>query len=76
MSQNQYLIPAEGLLVRHPQGGYLAAKGDHVVVDSYWRKRISDGSVTEGEAPVEPPAEAAETVVLPAKAKPAGKGQE
>ncbi len=47
MSQNKFLVPVGDLKVRHPQGGYLAPTGDHVVVDSYWRKRISDGSVIE-----------------------------
>ncbi|MDZ7888537.1 MAG: DUF2635 domain-containing protein [Pseudomonas sp.] len=76
MSQNKFLVPVGDLKVRHPQGGYLAPAGDHVVVDSYWRKRISDGSVIEGEAPVEPAAEATDTAVASAKAKSAAKGQE
>lgn len=78
MSQNKFLVPVGDLKVRHPQGGYLAPAGDHVVVDSYWRKRISDGSVIEGEPPVEQPAEpAAEpAAATPAKAKSAAKGQE
>lgn len=74
MSQNKFLVPVGDLKVRHPQGGYLASTGDHVVVDSYWRKRISDGSVIEAEPPVEQPAEAA--AATPAKAKSAAKGQE
>jgi len=49
MTQSAFLVPAEGLLVRHPQGGHLAAEGDTVVLDSYWRRRIADGSVTEGK---------------------------
>lgn len=78
MSQNKYLVPAEGLKVRHPQGGHLDPAGAHVVVDSYWRKRISDGSVVEGVPPVEQPAEATAepATATPAKSKPAIKGQE
>ncbi|WP_350447773.1 DUF2635 domain-containing protein [Pseudomonas solani] len=49
MSQSIYLVPADGLLVRHPQGGYLKAKGDNVVLDGYWHRRMADGSVTEGK---------------------------
>lgn len=74
MSQNKFLVPVGDLKVRHPQGGYLAPTGDHVVVDSYWRKRISDGSVIEAEPPVEQPAEPAAATA--AKAKSAAKGQE
>jgi hypothetical protein len=51
MSQPVYLVPAEGLKVRHPQGGYLNAEGDFVVLDSYWRRRIDDESVHQGNPP-------------------------
>lgn len=52
MSKTTYLLPVGGLLVRHPQGGHLAASGDHVVLDSYWRRRLADKSVIEGKPAV------------------------
>lgn len=51
MSQPVYLVPAKGLKVRHPQGGHLKPEGDHVVLDSYWRRRLADQSVTQGNPP-------------------------
>lgn len=51
MSKTIHLVPVKGFKVRHPQGGYLAEEGASVVLDSYWRRRISEGSVTEGKAP-------------------------
>lgn len=51
MSQPVFLVPAEGLKVRHPLGGHLKAEGDFVVLDSYWHRRLADGSVTEGTPP-------------------------
>lgn len=51
MSKPQYLVPSEGLKVRHPQGGHLNPEGDYVVVDTYWRRRIADKSVRAGTPP-------------------------
>lgn len=51
MSQPVYLVPVEGLKVRHPLGGHLKPEGDHVVVDSYWRRRLADKSVSPGTPP-------------------------
>lgn len=51
MSQPVYLVPAEGLLIRHPLGGHLKPEGDFVVLDGYWRRRIADQSVTQGKPP-------------------------
>ena len=51
MSKTVYLVPAKGFKVRHPQGGHLADAGDTVVLDSYWRRRIAEGSVIEAKAP-------------------------
>jgi hypothetical protein len=51
MSKPVYLVPVGELKVRHPQGGHLKAEGDHVVLDSYWRRRLADKSVTEGNPP-------------------------
>lgn len=51
MSKPVHLVPGEGLKVRQPQGGYLPAEGATVVLDSYWRRRLADGSVSEGKAP-------------------------
>ena len=46
-----YLVPAAGLKVRHPQGGYLPEVGDFVVLDSYWRRQLADESVSKGQPP-------------------------
>lgn len=73
MTENKYLVPVGELKVRHPQGGYLAQAGDHVVVDSYWRKRIAEGSVVEEKAPAET---SSQTSGVPAKTKPGAKSQE
>ncbi|SED36940.1 DUF2635 domain-containing protein [Pseudomonas anguilliseptica] len=51
MSKPVYLVPVGELLVRHPQGGYLPAEGDHVVLDIYWRRRMADKSVVKGTPP-------------------------
>lgn len=51
MSQTVYLVPAKDLLVRHPQGGYLKPEGDHVVLDTYWRRRLAEKSVMPGTPP-------------------------
>lgn len=45
MSQSVYLVPAEGLKVRAPQGGHLKPEGRPVVLDGYWRRRLADASV-------------------------------
>ncbi|MCB2200879.1 DUF2635 domain-containing protein [bacterium] len=49
-----FLVPAEGALVRYPNNPQmvLAEAGANVVLDSYWRRRINDGSVVVGKAPV------------------------
>lgn len=52
MSQTIYLMPVGDLKVRHPQGGHLPSEGDTVVLDTYWRRRIADGSVKEGKPQV------------------------
>lgn len=51
MSQPVYLVPVEGLLVRHPLGGHLKAEGDFVVLNAYWRRRIADTSVIIAKPP-------------------------
>jgi hypothetical protein len=51
MSQPVFLVPAEGLKVRHPLGGHLKPEGDHVVLDTYWRRRMADASVKLGTPP-------------------------
>lgn len=51
MSQPVYLVPAEGLKVRHPLGGHLKPEGDFVVLDGYWRRRLAEQSVTRGQPP-------------------------
>lgn len=51
MSKPVYLVPAEGLKVRHPLGGHLKPEGDLVVLDTYWRRRLADESVSLGNPP-------------------------
>lgn len=51
MSQPVFLVPAESLLVRHPLGGHLKPEGDFVVLDSYWRRRLAEQSVTRSQPP-------------------------
>jgi hypothetical protein len=47
-----YVIPKNGLKVRHPDtGGYLPEAGALVEDSSYWRRRLRDEDVTLGEAP-------------------------
>lgn len=56
MSKPVYLVPAEGLKVRHPLGGHLKPEGDLVVLDTYWRRRLTDKSVRIGNPPKAKPA--------------------
>lgn len=46
------LVPQKGVLVIHPDVGRpLPAEGARVRLDTYWRRRIADGSVTVGKPP-------------------------
>ena len=40
-----YLKPKEGLTIRKPDGGKLAAEGEQVSRTSFWLKRLADGDV-------------------------------
>jgi hypothetical protein len=40
-------------LVRKPVGGYLAAEGQEVNLDSFWMRRIADGDVVGAPATAE-----------------------
>jgi hypothetical protein len=67
-----FVIPADGLLVPNPEaprGGprHLPPEGAEVPDTAYWRRRLADGEVREGEAP-KPPA-APEPPVKPSKGK-------
>ena len=44
------IVDGEPLKVRKPQGGYLAAQGEPIVLTTYWRRRRDDGDVTEVSA--------------------------
>lgn len=45
------LKPREGLVVPLPDGtGVLPAKGQPVLINSYWRRRLMDGDVVEVES--------------------------
>jgi hypothetical protein len=67
MSKTVYLVPEDRLLVRHPQGGYLKPEGDHVVLDTYWRRRLADKSVRDAKPPK--PAAAKSVATKPADAQ-------
>lgn len=47
-----FVKPKEGLQVPDPdRGDALPANGREVQLTQYWQRRISDGDVTEAEAP-------------------------
>lgn len=52
MSETIHVIPEKGLKVRMPDkpNEFLPAKGKSVPKNSYWLRRIQDGSVTDTEA--------------------------
>lgn len=50
MNQQQFLRPAEGVKVRHPDGRHLAAEGETVTMTSYWQRRLAVGDVVKGAA--------------------------
>ena len=51
MTVKAHLIPAEGLVVREPNGKQLPAEGKSVELTPYWHRRIKDGDVTKGKKP-------------------------
>jgi hypothetical protein len=54
----QFLKPAPGMKVRHPQTRlHLAEAGQFVELDTYWHRRIADGDVVVCEAPAADAAE-------------------
>lgn len=54
MSERQFLRPANGLKVRHPDGRHLADDGEVVTLTNYWRRRLAAGDViAEGEPEVD-----------------------
>lgn len=60
------IIDGEPLKVRKPQGGYLAAQGEPIVLTTYWRRRRDDGDVTEVSATSQA-SDPADTPPAPAK---------
>lgn len=44
------LQPAEGLVVRKPDGRLLPPKGELVEMSSFWQRRLNDGDVVEADA--------------------------
>lgn len=54
------------------RGGYLVAEGRSVDPSPYWMRRLADGDVSEVEAPVDPPPDAAagSTLTDPAQSPP------
>ena len=49
-----YLIPVQGRRVPDPEmGGELLPEGREKTLTQYWLRRIEDGDVIEGAAPVE-----------------------
>ncbi|HEY1035548.1 MAG TPA: DUF2635 domain-containing protein [Pseudoxanthomonas sp.] len=49
MNQQQFLRPADGVKVRHPDGRALSAAGETVDMTSYWRRRLAAGDVLAGK---------------------------
>ena len=48
----KFLKPAKGLLVRLEDcTRHLFAEGEHIVMSSYWRKRLRVADVTEAQPP-------------------------
>ena len=46
----KFLKPGKGLLVRLEDATrHLFAEGEHVVMSTYWRRRVRDGDVTEAK---------------------------
>ena len=60
------VVDGEPLKVRKPQGGYLAAQGEPIVLTTYWRRRRDDGDVTEVSATSQA-SDPADTPPAPAK---------
>lgn len=60
------LVDGEPLKVRKPQGGYLAAQGEPIMLTTYWRRRRDDGDVIEVSAGAQA-SEPADTPPAPAK---------
>jgi hypothetical protein len=47
-----FVKPADGMMVRNPETNlFLAPEGEMVPRDSFWLRRIADGSVTLADAP-------------------------
>jgi hypothetical protein len=71
---NVFITPAAGVSVRHPDSGKtLAAAGENVELNSYWRRRERDGDVTiKAPPPHKPPtatAAASAPAAVPVKSK-------
>lgn len=62
MSNQQFLKPAAGRLVRHPGDDKrpLAQDGVLVEITSYWRRKLNAGDVVQVEKPIAEPAPALE----------------
>lgn len=62
MTEQVFLRPAAGVIVRHPDGRRLGEQGEAVTKTTYWTRRIAAGDVVQGAAPA-------------ADANPAGNGR-
>ncbi len=52
MQNTKFLVPAEGLKIRHPGTKQLIPnEGMLVIMEDYWWRRLRDGDVVEGKAP-------------------------
>jgi len=49
VTENLYLKPAPGLVIKKPDGSKLAADGEKVPRTSFWLKRLADGDVNEAK---------------------------
>jgi hypothetical protein len=48
-----FVKPKEGLVIRRPDNGrVLSAEGEEVPQSTFWQRRINEGDVIEGKAPV------------------------
>jgi hypothetical protein len=55
-NETMYVVPKKGLSVPYPQSReHLPAEGATVPRESYWLRRVTEGDVVEGQAPVKTP---------------------
>ena len=45
MTKKEIIKPKDGLQVRKPDGTHLKKDGEKIELNSYWRRRLADGSI-------------------------------